>query len=61
VILRHYLDRENGDLYRTLGRYNGSVGRPEYPVAVLAALNRHFQYPQVAKTAANAAGNAITR
>ena len=31
VILRHYLDIENGDLYRALGRYNGSLGRPEYP------------------------------
>ena len=59
VILRHYLAIENGDLYRALGRYNGSVGKPEYPVAVLAALNRHFHYPQVAKTAANAAGTAI--
>src|SRR6185436_10656780 len=28
VILRHYLDMEKGDLYRALGRYNGSVGRP---------------------------------
>ena len=27
VILRHYLDRENGDLFRALGRYNGSLGR----------------------------------
>jgi soluble lytic murein transglycosylase-like protein len=61
VILRHYLDRESGDLYRALGRYNGSLGRPEYPVAVLAAMNRHFHYPQVAKTAANAAGSAIPR
>jgi soluble lytic murein transglycosylase-like protein len=61
VILRHYLDRESGDLYRALGRYNGSLGRPEYPVAVLAALNRHFQYPQAAKTLANAAGTAIPR
>jgi soluble lytic murein transglycosylase-like protein len=34
VILRHYLDRENGDYYRALGRYNGSLGRPEYPNAV---------------------------
>jgi soluble lytic murein transglycosylase-like protein len=59
VILRHYLAIENGDLYRALGRYNGSVGKPEYPVAVLAALNRHFHYPQVAKTAANTAGTAI--
>jgi soluble lytic murein transglycosylase-like protein len=58
VILRHYLDREGGDLYRALGRYNGSLGKPEYPAAVLAAMNRHFHYPQVTKTAANAAGNA---
>ena len=39
VILRHYLDRENGDYFRALGRYNGSLGRPEYPNAV----NAHWQ------------------
>jgi soluble lytic murein transglycosylase-like protein len=38
VILRHYLvDRERGDLFMALGRYNGSRGRPEYPNAVLGA------------------------
>jgi soluble lytic murein transglycosylase-like protein len=37
VILRHYLDRERGDLFMALGRYNGSRGRPEYPNAVFAA------------------------
>jgi soluble lytic murein transglycosylase-like protein len=36
AILRHYLDMENGDHFRALGRYNGSLGRPEYPNAVLA-------------------------
>ncbi|MGJ3701492.1 lytic transglycosylase domain-containing protein [Variovorax sp. AFSI2.2] len=36
VILRHYLDRENGDLYMTLGRYNGSRGKAPYPSAVFA-------------------------
>ena len=41
VILRHYLDIEGGDLYRALGRYNGSLGRPEYPTAVLAAMQRY--------------------
>jgi soluble lytic murein transglycosylase-like protein len=56
VILRHYLDIENGDLYRALGRYNGSLGKPEYPNAVMAAMNRHFQYTPVAATAANATG-----
>ena len=37
VILRHYLDRERGDLYMTLGRYNGSRGKPQYPNAVFGA------------------------
>ncbi|WP_101047210.1 lytic transglycosylase domain-containing protein [Macromonas nakdongensis] len=37
VILRHYLDREKGDLYLALGRYNGSRGRAPYPNAVFAA------------------------
>lgn len=40
TILRHYLDIERGDLYRALGRYNGSLGRPEYPNAVLSAWRR---------------------
>jgi len=40
VILRHYLDIEKGDLYRALGRYNGSLGKPEYPNLVLAAWKR---------------------
>jgi soluble lytic murein transglycosylase-like protein len=37
VILRHYIDRERGDLYMALGRYNGSRGKPQYPNAVFAA------------------------
>lgn len=37
VILRHYLDRERGDLMLALGRYNGSRGKLKYPNAVLAA------------------------
>ncbi len=40
VILRHYLDRERGDLFLGLGRYNGSRGRAEYPSAVFAAQKR---------------------
>jgi soluble lytic murein transglycosylase-like protein len=27
TILKHYLDIEKGDLFRALGRYNGSLGR----------------------------------
>jgi soluble lytic murein transglycosylase-like protein len=37
VILRHYLNVENGDLFLALGRYNGSRGQAPYPNAVLAA------------------------
>lgn len=37
TILRHYLDLENGNLYRALGRYNGSLGQPEYPNLVRSA------------------------
>ena len=37
VILRHYLDREKGDLFLGLGRYNGSRGKAPYPDAVLGA------------------------
>ncbi len=43
VILRHYLDREKGDLFLALGRYNGSRGKAEYPSAVFAA-QKHWQY-----------------
>ena len=48
TILRHYLDIENGDVYRALGRYNGSLGRPEYPTAVMAATARYRRDAPVA-------------
>lgn len=44
TILRHYLDIEHGDLYRALGRYNGSLGRPEYPNMVRAAWERQWNW-----------------
>ena len=44
VILRHYLDIEQGDLFMALGRYNGSRGRPEYPDAVHAAWKKRWFY-----------------
>ncbi len=37
AILRHYLDRERGDVFMALGRYNGSRGKPEYPNMVFGA------------------------
>src|SRR5689334_16745547 len=48
TILRHYLDVENGDVYRALGRYNGSLGQPEYPTAVMAAMKRYESGTSVA-------------
>jgi len=44
VILRYYLDRENGNLFRALGRYNGSLGKPEYPNLVMGALKANWTY-----------------
>ena len=37
TILRFYLDRENGNMANALGRYNGSLGKPDYPNRVLKA------------------------
>lgn len=51
TILRHYLDIERGDLYRALGRYNGSLGQPQYPNLVLGAWRKHWHYqPKIAVT-----------
>jgi soluble lytic murein transglycosylase-like protein len=44
AILRHYLAIENGDYYRALGRYNGSLGKPEYPNLVLASWHGNWKY-----------------
>ncbi len=51
VILRHYLDAERGDLFRALGRYNGSVGQSTYPDAVRAAWQGDWAYPRGGRTA----------
>jgi soluble lytic murein transglycosylase-like protein len=39
-IFRHYLEIERGDLFLSLGRYNGSRGKPAYPNAVFSARRR---------------------
>jgi len=44
TILRHYLDLEKGDLFRALGRYNGSLGKPEYPRTVEAVWKNNWRY-----------------
>ncbi len=51
TILRHYLDIEKGDLYRALGRYNGSLGKPEYPNMVRAAWQNQWAYEKPAQIA----------
>ena len=51
TILRHYLDIEKGDLYRALGRYNGSLGKPEYPNMVRAAWQNQWAYDKPAQLA----------
>ncbi|MEX0958690.1 MAG: lytic transglycosylase domain-containing protein [Burkholderiales bacterium] len=44
TILRHYLDIERGDLFRALGRYNGSLGKAKYPNLVRRVLARNWEY-----------------
>jgi soluble lytic murein transglycosylase-like protein len=46
TILRHYLDMEKGNLYRALGRYNGTLGKPDYPNLVRAAWRNHWALPR---------------
>jgi soluble lytic murein transglycosylase-like protein len=58
VILRHYLDLENGDLFRALGRYNGSLGRAPYPNTVLQAWTGSWTYPARTASATPAVSSA---
>jgi soluble lytic murein transglycosylase-like protein len=44
AILRHYVDMEDGDYFRALGRYNGSLGQSPYPRAVLVAWKIRWKY-----------------
>ena len=42
TILRHYLDIEKGNLFRALGRYNGSLGKSQYPNAVFSSMKYFY-------------------
>ncbi len=42
TILRFYYDKENGDLRRALGRYNGSLGKRKYPNRVIDKLSKKW-------------------
>jgi soluble lytic murein transglycosylase-like protein len=44
AILRHYVDTENGDYFRALMRYNGSLGSAKYPRLVLTAWKGRWKY-----------------
>ena len=44
AILRLYVDQENGDYFRALARYNGSLGSAKYPRLVLAAWKGRWKY-----------------
>jgi soluble lytic murein transglycosylase-like protein len=59
VILRHYLDMEKGNVVRALARYNGSLGKFDYPNTVLGFLERQWRWSPP-KAAPNAAGSAAT-
>jgi len=39
TILKHYMDKENGDMTRALARYNGSYGKTWYSEKVLGRLS----------------------
>ena len=45
ILLRHYLNIENGDYFRALGRYNGSLGKADYPNTVVRAWISNWKYP----------------
>lgn len=51
VILRHYLEREQGDLFMALGRYNGSRGKAAYPNMVLGAQKQWLFDPHAPRKA----------
>jgi len=42
TILKHYYEKENGDLQRALGRYNGSLGKRKYPNKVIDKLSKKW-------------------
>ena len=42
TILKHYIDKEKGDIIRALARYNGSLGKVHYPEKVLNAWQKNW-------------------
>lgn len=50
VIFKHYLDIEKGNIFRALGRYNGSLGQSNYPNAVEGAARKYRENLKKIKT-----------
>ncbi|MER0204959.1 MAG: lytic transglycosylase domain-containing protein [Nitrosomonas sp.] len=44
TILRHYLNKEKGNYFRALGRYNGSLGEAAYPQLVFNKWQTVWRY-----------------
>lgn len=44
TILRYYLQIEHGNIRRALARYNGSLGKNNYPNAIFRAWKNHWEY-----------------
>jgi soluble lytic murein transglycosylase-like protein len=42
TILKHYINKEKGNLIRALARYNGSLGRIKYPEKVLGFWQKYW-------------------
>ena len=59
TILRHYLDRERGNMANALARYNGSLGQSAYPNNVLHALRTRWALGAQAFVGAGAAWVAV--
>jgi soluble lytic murein transglycosylase-like protein len=59
VILKYYLDAEKGDLHRALARYNGSLGRSQYPNLVIGAWRNTWHYLGRLTLAPTSAGGLI--
>lgn len=56
AILRFYMKREKNDVRKALARYNGSVGRREYPDLVITRWTRSWNFADDLGKAAGASG-----
>ena len=44
------MDIERGNYFRALGRYNGSLGKPQYPNLVVNTWRKHWDYASRSQT-----------